>query len=164
MSVFGLLKQEDLLHPSDVAYGFERGWAETEEVADFLYSFAPSDLAARLATSKIPPELLIQNLLDEWSRRVSNQAIHPNHAARIWMYGHLKDLQASEASSDHQLLRLQEIYGLLGYPEEMRACSMYYVPEDEKSNSLKVGDQTASPLMAMSFLINSLAEEFKSIR
>ena len=78
---------------------------------------------------------------------------------RRWMFAALKSIEQSSADPEEKLDRLDEAYATLGYPEEMRECSRYYVPEQDRARGIQVGEVTASPITAMNNLLARLASE-----
>jgi hypothetical protein len=49
---------------------------------------------------------------------------------------------------------------MFGYPEEMRKCSRYYMPPQDRARGIRVGEVTDSPLEAMNQLLSQLKREF----
>jgi hypothetical protein len=158
------LKAAGLVDAGVLAVGLERGWASAEDVSAYaverLASGADQPEVVELATAEALDAATIVELLRQWARNETLPTMSSGGAMRRWMFGMLKAIAESDASPDHKLDRLEEAYATLGYPEEMRECSRYYIPDCDRARGITVGDFTASPLGAMDALLLRLGKDF----
>ena len=80
-------------------------------------------------------------------------------AARPWILAALNATLNTDLSPEDKLDRFEEVYALLGYPEQLHECSRYYVPEHDRLRGIRVGETTESPLVAMARVRARLATE-----
>lgn len=163
MDALEILRNYGLLDPSVLAIGFERGWVDRGGIVDFaieqIASGNESRVVVELSTCEDLDADSIMQLLARWAGSDLRQTSVREQALRRWQLGFLKALSLSPLGPEEQLDRLEELYAMLGYPEEMRECSRYYVPPEDRARGLKVGDITESPLGAMARLVATLEKE-----
>lgn len=167
MDPLSVLRDDGLLDVEALALGFDRRWVDRQTVA----AFAVEKLAAgderpevmELAMCDHLEPSVIVDLLRRWGRLDALPPEGTERALRRWMFAFLKGLARSDVGPEEKLDELEEIYGMLGYPEEMRECSRYYVPSEDRARGLQIGDTTASPLDAMTNLVATLAREFGTV-
>ena len=112
-----------------------------------------------LATAEdLAPERVVE-LLRHLARLDRLPSLAPDVAIRRWMFAALEGIAQSVVAADEKLDRLEEAYAAFGYPEEMRECSRYYVPPQDRARGIRVGEATASPLEAMNQLLSRLTSE-----
>ncbi len=95
-----------------------------------------------------------------WADREQLPTRTSDQAMRRWMFVMLKHIAESKTSDEARLDRIEDAYAMLDYPEEMRACSRYYVPEHDRVRGIEVGEWTESPIGAMKELLARLGKEF----
>lgn len=160
-----VLKDGGLLDPGILAAGIEHGWATRTDVVAYAMErmSAGNDRpeAVELAAAENLESERIVDLLREWARLDGLPSQQPDSAVRRWMFAALTAISWSDAGAEEKLDRLEETYATFGYPEEMRECSRYYVPPQDRARDIRVGEVTASPLEAMNQLLAKLRREFK---
>lgn len=154
-----------LVDPGVLAIGLERGWVSAEDVSayavDRLTAGTDEPDVVQLTTAETLDREITIDLLRQWATREALPSVSSDEAIRRWMFGLLKAISESCANADEKLDCLEEAYATLGYPEEMRECSRYYVPEHDRTRGIKVGEVTASPLGAMKVLLLRLGQELR---
>jgi hypothetical protein len=158
------LADRQLLDFGVLALGLERGWATAAEVSDYA--------TGMVGTGDERPEVIAlaganatdaEGVLDALRQLAHADALpteQEEQALRRWMFARLSQIAHNNASPDAKLDLLEEAYAELGYPEEMRECSRYYVPPADRERGLKVGDHTTSPLEALDAVLERLSAEF----
>lgn len=155
MDVVTILRKAHLLTSGVLAFGFERGWIDKKAIIAFANSkFEDGDVCVEFAELATCDGLEPNSILD-LLRRCTSSSETTEHIARIWMFGFLKALSGEKIDPEEKLNRLEEIYGMFGYPDEMRECSRYYTPPKDRGR-LQVGMKTDCPIKAMATLIVSL--------
>lgn len=154
-----------LLDSGVLAVGVERGWASRADVATYAAERLSagddrSEVVELTAAEELEPARLIDRLRN-WARLDGLPSQHPESAVRLWMFAGLTAIARSGSSPEEQLDRLEEAYATFGYPEEMRECSRYYVPPQDRARNIRVGEVTDSPLEAMNQLLSQLRREFR---
>jgi hypothetical protein len=159
-----VLRDTGLLDAGVLALGLERGWVDRQTIAAFAVEKMSAgderpEVVELAACEQLETDAIV-DLLRRWAVHDAQPSITSEQAVRRWLFAFLKGVAQSDDGSEETLDRLEEIYGQLGYPEEMRECSRYYVPPEDRNRGLRIGDTTASPLDAMNKLIATLSREF----
>jgi hypothetical protein len=163
-SLLDTLRECGLLDSGVLAAGVERGWASGADVAAYAVE--------RLSAGDDRPEVVelaavedleserVTDLLRDWARLDRLPSQRAEDALRRWMFAALTAISRSGTSTEEMLDRLEETYAMFGYPEEMRKCSRYYMPPQDRARGIRVGEVTDSPLEAMNQLLSQLKREF----
>jgi hypothetical protein len=163
-SLLDTLRECGLLDSGVLAAGVERGWASGADVAAYAVERLSAgddrpEVVELAAVEDLEPER-VTDLLRDWARLDRLPSQRAEDALRRWMFAALTAISRSGTSPEEMLDRLEEAYAMFGYPEEMRKCSRYYVPPQDRARGIRVGEVTDSPLEAMNQLLSQLKREF----
>lgn len=154
------LQKTGLLDAGVLAVGVERGWVSKKDVIEYAVEM--------LVLGEERPEFIdliiqdldtvtISNLLWQLAQKYLLPSRLFDEAIRRWMYASLKVIDVADISEEEKLDRLEEVYAILDYPEEMSACSRYYISDDDCIRGISIGDKvTLSPLEAMKNLLSQI--------
>lgn len=158
------LLDRGLLDWATLAAGYSRGWispADLSELAvlEVLAKETPSAEVIALTAVGLPDQD-VRDLLDQLA--AMEGGIDTHRAVRLLLLAHLRDLEAERASgtlNDDQVVdRLEDLYAEFDYPEELRYCSRYNIPPEERGGSSR-GGTAGSPLRAFREAIQKLAAD-----
>ena len=157
------LKNAGLLDPEVLASGLERGWLTRDQVIEYAVEKLGAgdertEVLTLAAAEDLEPEKIV-TLLRKWAKLDGLPTESMQGGLRKWMFAYLKSIEESPASPEEKLDSVEEIYALLGYPEEMHECSRYYIPAEDRARGIQVGEVTASPLQAVHKLVSRLKQE-----
>jgi len=162
-SLLDTLRGAGLLDPGVLAAGIERGWVSCADVVAFaverLTAGDDRSEVLELAAADDEEPAWVIDVLRRWARADGLQSERAESAERLWMFAALLSISRSEISPEEQLDRLEETYATFGYPEEMRECSRYYVPPQDRARGIRIGEVTSSPLVAMNRLLSQIGGE-----
>ena len=144
MNPIDLLKKHNLIDWPTLIVGLRKGWVKKTDISDYAVKLLSSDLdnddknVALLATADSSPdeevnELLLKLVFDYDEKKVLDK----------WMFAKLSELSEAELPEEETVDRLQKLYGLFDYPEDMASCSIY-------------AQDSVDPLSAMSNVLSSL--------
>jgi hypothetical protein len=160
------LKNAGLVDPEVLAVGLERGWITRDQVIEYaverLGGGDGRTEVLKLAAAEDLETQTIVTLLRRWAELDRLPTGSLKVGLRKWMFASLKSIEESPASPEEKLDRVEEIYALLGYPEQMNECSRYYIPAADRARGIQVGEVTASPLEAVHRLVALLQQELGS--
>lgn len=165
MKPLDVLKEQRLLNPSVLAVGLERGWIERRDVADFavecLLEGDERPEIVELASCERMERRDVLDVLGQWRESEGDDAVGEEDGLRHWIYGYLKVLSLQTPYSEDTLDELEALYAMFGYPSEMRKCSRYYIPPEDRERRLKAGDRiSSSPEDSMLELLAEMEAEF----
>ena len=164
MNVVSILRESGILDAGVLAEGLRRGWIERDVVISFaLEHFQAGDKRfeiVSLGSCEHDDISEIMKVLDGLASAGELQSAQSGVAMRRWIFAFVKDIAQSSRTPDEKLDAIESLYADLGYPRELDECSRYYVPREDRERPLRVGDTTASPMRAVSDLIEKLADEF----
>jgi hypothetical protein len=163
-SLVDTIRQLGLLDAGVLAVGLQRGFARAADVAEYA--------AERMRSNDDSPELMELSRVDGMAperacalllaiaRRSALASQTQPEALRRWLFAALTRISASERSGEEMLDMLEDVYATLGYPEELKVCSRYYVPPADRVRGIRVGEFTESPVEAMNGLLSQLKREY----
>lgn len=158
------MSELSLLDWATLLTGWDRRWLSREDVSKYAVDWLVSrpdetdDRVALLAGAESLDEEEIRDLLH---RLVGDDAPSGAEAASVdkWRLAHLVELAERETDDESRLDALEMLYADFNYPEDMAACSRYYVEPNARESS-EVGAQLTSPLDGMRHLIDTLKSRF----
>lgn len=164
-SVVDFLRGTGLIDPGVLAVGIERGWASRGDVVAYaVEALRAGNERAEVMEIVTADDLELDRLtelLREWARLDGLPSARAENAVRRWMFSALSVIAHSNVSPEKKLDKLEETYADFAYPEEMRACSRYYMPLHDRARGIQIGELTDSPLDAMNRLLSKLTKEFE---
>ena len=159
------MKELAILDWHALQVGLQQGWASRRDVIDFAVDWLVSHQdendhrVALMAGGESCDDEELGQLLSSYVSS-NDLSFSEDDTKDKWRLAHLWALNASEQNSELQLDRLEELYAEFGYPEDMMACSRYFVPPDQ-SNAV-IGECLSSPLDAMRQVIAELRSRFSA--
>ena len=160
------IREFDILHGrvalswAALKIGWRKGWVDSRGISTFATAWL-----VRHPENSEEAALLLANCggdsreeISRWLDEVSSNKDPAGEVSAInrWRLGFLLALDADGDMGDEEKLeRLQEIYADFSFPNDMAACSQYYVSEDDEQ-----GGKVRGPLDAMREVIRQLEKEF----
>ncbi len=146
--------------------GLRRCWVTPTDVADFAVAWLlkhPDEKDFRvvqLAGGESLGKTEVEAILADFVKAVSGPVPSDRNSIEVdkWRVAHLHLLANSALDPEAKLTRLEELYEEFNYPEDMAACSRYYISPSQKQHGWAVGDQCPSPLDAMEAVLRDLSE------
>lgn len=162
-----VLRQMDKLDWRTLFVGWRRCWATRADVIDVAVRWLeehPNEKdywVAQLAGGESLEEAELEAVLASHVAALSGSLPSDRNSAEldIWRLAHLRLLADSVLDPDAKLARLEELYAEFNYPEDMAACSRYYISPSQQEHGWAVGDQCRSPLDAMEMVLSELSEK-----
>ncbi len=166
-AVFARLLRTGVLDAQTVLFGLEREWIGPGEVTAYAIEQVRDGKLAEEALQLLSAEELSEEEIARLLRQSTRESWPPHEDARLapmrrWMLAALEEIEESPETAEDQLDRIEDLYGQLGYPEEMRECSRYYVPASVQKLANPLGAPVESPLKAMSRLISRLRLDLRA--
>lgn len=166
--VFLAMKHLSLIDWPSLLIGWNRGWVSRDIVIDFAVDWLVThpaetdDRVALMAGGELIDDAELKQLLVDVVRS-SGFARSESDSVDRWRLAHLWALSQSKIDDNSRLDKLEELYADFGYPEDMAACSRYYVAPDGVG-ALQTNSERLSPLGAMQKVIRDLRSRFSGER
>jgi len=162
-----VLRQLNQLDWHTLLVGWWRRWVKRIDIIDFAVSWLlqhPNEEDSRilqLADGESLEDAELEATLADYVEAVSGALPSDRSSIEVdkWRLAHLRLLVDSTLDSEAKLNRLEELYAEFDYPEDMAACSRYYISPSQQQRGWAVGDQCPSPLDAMRVVLRELSEE-----
>lgn len=163
--------QFDFLTWHALIIGWERNWINKQDAINFAVDWlikqpdTTDNRVLQIAGGDFVEvyELrqLVQKFANDTLGEISESEVS-DHLDR-WRLSFLMELAQAKIDDETKLKRLQEIYAEFEYPEDLVACSPYYI-ESTYSHALRIGDQVRSPLDAMNDVITLLKSNYSGMK
>lgn len=149
MSIYSQLKKLDLVTWPTLLVGFENQFVSKEDIADYAISLLEksSDCGANVALLACASDYDIWEIDDMLKKQIVLEDLVKEVEMDKLKLAALLSLKESTLSEKEKCDKLQEIYSIFNYPDDMAECSIY-------SNS------STSPLQAMHNLIIALRKKY----
>lgn len=166
----GLMQTLGLLDWPSLWVGLERGWVWADDLIAFSTQWLlehpdeDNEHITLLAGGESLDEAELRDMLGNHLREVSGETPDPRAAPEVdkWRLAALCLLDQSDLPPDEKLDALEELRAEFDYPEDMRACSRYYVPPQFAGRQFAVGEHLPweDPFEAVQAVIAKLRKQF----
>ena len=170
MQVTEVMAQMGLLTWQSIYVGWQHRWISKNELIKFVvnwlsyYHEEHNKALLELATAEPYSDCQIDTLLFKYldtSHSLLNESDIQIEIDK-WRLAFLVELACCKIDDEEKLDRLENLYAEFSYPEDMKACSRYYIPP-EFDNEIILGRNVGSPLVAMDELIRELKAKYSLI-
>lgn len=156
---FQTLTNKNAMSWAALLEGFNRGWVSQLDVANYASEWLKENPQENVASISLlaGSEHDSSDEIRAWLAQANEQGANEDTetALKRWRLGALMSIADDDSLvDDEKVMRLQEVYAQFGFPEDMAACSPYYVEPN-----LRLGQSGISPLGAMAETIRNLERE-----
>lgn len=129
-TVIDALQTLNLLNWDVLACGRHRGWVTTADIQAYSFTcmagVSGDDEDLPVLAELAAAEKLTEWEIDEGLRQLTaEQSGQGGFGLDCWRLAKLVHLQSQELDWDEKVVRLEEIYGEFGFPDDMRGCTRY---------------------------------------
>ncbi len=164
-----ILRQLGQLDWRVLLVGWRRGWATRGDIIAFAvawllqHSDDEDSRIAELAGGESLEDAELEAILGSYAAAGNGSLPEDRRSAEVdkWRLAHLRLLADGALDPEAKLARLEELYAEFDYPEDMAACSRYYLSPSQRQHGWAVGDQCPSPLDAMEAVLSELEERLE---
>ena len=162
-----VLRQLGQLDWRTLYLGWRRCWATRSDLIDVAVRWLDehpdeNDIrVTQLAGGESLEDAELEAILTSYVAALTGSLPSDGNSAELdkWRLALLRVLAEGPLDPEAKLARLEELYAEFDYPEDMAACSRYYVSPSQQENGWAIGDQCPSPLAAMEAVLNQLSEK-----
>jgi hypothetical protein len=161
-----ILKERDLSDWSVLLAGLQMGWIDPQDVVDEAVDVLERSEQAldsdsgvvQLAGADGAGTAEVEHMLVELSGQATERK--RDWTKDAWRYALLRHLRETTKDETELLEKVAAIYRDFSYPVDMREA-IFYMPPVGKENA-KVGEQLASPILALNRVIGTLEAQLGS--
>ncbi len=167
MKLINIMKELNLLDWQSLLIGWNFGWVTRREVIDYAVTWLtehPDEMdenVALIAGGESYPDNELREMVAKYLAHSSDFNFSSDTSLIMdkWRLAHLIKIAREDIDDEDKLDQLEAVYAVFNYPEDMVACSRYYLNEDERTKGWAVGDQSAGPLSAMNMVVERLKKK-----